>query len=76
MVQDADFHLEIGETFTGRSLPPARWQAQAFRLDLKEGDMSERCIRVRPGTDTNEQESAMPLSALDALPRLHEEATT
>ena len=22
--------------------------------------MSERCIRVRPGTDTNEQESAIP----------------
>ena len=38
--------------------------------------MSERCIRVRPGTDKNEQESAFPLGALDALPRLHEGATT
>lgn len=33
-----EFDLEIGEMFTGRSLPPdASWQAQAFRLDLKEG---------------------------------------
>lgn len=33
-----EFDLEIGEMFTGRSLPPdASWQAQAFRLDLEEG---------------------------------------
>lgn len=30
-----EFDLEIGEMFTGHSLPPdASWQAQAFRLDL------------------------------------------
>ena len=30
-----EFDIEIGEMFTGRSLPPdASWQAQAFRLDL------------------------------------------
>jgi ribosomal protein S18 acetylase RimI-like enzyme len=33
-----EFDLEIGEMFTGRSLPSSvSWQAQAFRLDLKEG---------------------------------------
>lgn len=33
-----EFDIEIGRMFTGRSLPPgASWQAQAFRLDLKEG---------------------------------------
>lgn len=33
-----EFDIEIGEMFTGRRLPPgASWQAQAFRLDLKEG---------------------------------------
>jgi hypothetical protein len=32
-----EFDVEIGEVFTGRRLPPgASWQAQAFRLDLKE----------------------------------------
>jgi len=31
------FDVEIGEMFTGRSLPPAEsWQAQAYRLDLEE----------------------------------------
>jgi len=30
-----EFDIEIGEMFTGRSLPPeASWQAQAFRLNL------------------------------------------
>lgn len=33
-----EFDIDIGEMFTGRRLPPgASWQAQAFRLDLKEG---------------------------------------
>jgi ribosomal protein S18 acetylase RimI-like enzyme len=33
-----EFDIEIGEMFIGRRLPPdASWQAQAFRLDLKEG---------------------------------------
>ncbi len=33
-----EFDAEIGEMFTGRTLPPgASWQAQGFRLDLKEG---------------------------------------
>jgi ribosomal protein S18 acetylase RimI-like enzyme len=32
-----EFDIEIGEMFTGRSLPPAEsWQAQAYRLDLEE----------------------------------------
>lgn len=32
-----EFDIEIGEMFTGRRLPPdASWQAQGFRLDLKE----------------------------------------
>jgi ribosomal protein S18 acetylase RimI-like enzyme len=32
-----EFDIKIGEMFTGRRLPPdASWQAQAFRLDLKE----------------------------------------
>ena len=32
-----EFDIEIGEMFTGRSLPPAKsWQAQAYRLDLEE----------------------------------------
>lgn len=32
-----EFDIEIGEMFTGRKLPPGEsWQAQAFRLDLKE----------------------------------------
>jgi ribosomal protein S18 acetylase RimI-like enzyme len=31
------FDIEIGEMFTGRSLPPGEsWQAQAYRLDLEE----------------------------------------
>jgi ribosomal protein S18 acetylase RimI-like enzyme len=31
-----EFDIEIGEMFTGRSLPAGEsWQAQAFRLDLK-----------------------------------------
>lgn len=31
------FDIEIGEMFTGRSLPPREsWQAQAYRLDLEE----------------------------------------
>lgn len=33
----AEFDIEIGEMFTGRSLPAAKsWQAQAYRLDLEE----------------------------------------
>ena len=33
-----EFDIEIGEMFTVRRLPPrTSWQAQAFRLDLKEG---------------------------------------
>lgn len=33
-----EFDIEIGEMFTSRRLPPgASWQAQAFRLDIKEG---------------------------------------
>jgi ribosomal protein S18 acetylase RimI-like enzyme len=33
-----EFDIEIGEMFTGRSLPPdVGWQARAFRLDLEEG---------------------------------------
>lgn len=32
-----EFDIEIGEMFTGRSLPPGEsWQAQAYRLDLEE----------------------------------------
>jgi len=32
-----EFDIEIGEMFTGRSLPPAEsWQAQAYRLELEE----------------------------------------
>jgi ribosomal protein S18 acetylase RimI-like enzyme len=32
-----EFDVEIGEMFTGRSLPPAEsWWAQAYRLDLEE----------------------------------------
>src|SRR5207249_8898075 len=32
-----EFDIEIGEMFTGRTLPPGMsWQAQAFRLHLKE----------------------------------------
>jgi ribosomal protein S18 acetylase RimI-like enzyme len=32
-----ELDIEIGEMFTGRSLPPAEsWQAQAYRLDLEE----------------------------------------
>jgi hypothetical protein len=31
-----EFDIEIGEMFTGRSLPPGQsWQAQAYRLDLE-----------------------------------------
>ncbi|MBA3380557.1 MAG: GNAT family N-acetyltransferase [Actinobacteria bacterium] len=31
-----EFDIEIGEMFTGRSLPPGEsWQAQAYRLDLE-----------------------------------------
>jgi len=33
-----EFDIEIGEMFTGRSLPPGgSWQAQAYRLDIEEG---------------------------------------
>jgi ribosomal protein S18 acetylase RimI-like enzyme len=32
-----ELDIEIGEMFTGRSLPPGEsWQAQAYRLDLEE----------------------------------------
>jgi ribosomal protein S18 acetylase RimI-like enzyme len=32
-----EFDIEIGEMFTGRSLPPGEsWQARAYRLDLEE----------------------------------------
>jgi ribosomal protein S18 acetylase RimI-like enzyme len=32
-----EFDIEIGDMFTGRSLPPGEgWQAQAYRLDLEE----------------------------------------
>jgi ribosomal protein S18 acetylase RimI-like enzyme len=31
-----EFDIEIGEMFTGRSLPPeASWQAQAYRIDME-----------------------------------------
>jgi ribosomal protein S18 acetylase RimI-like enzyme len=32
-----ELDIEIGEMFTGRSLPPTEsWQAHAYRLDLEE----------------------------------------